>query len=44
MYQKWPVGEQTRWWIAVTGLSSMEQPEAFLKYIEKHYQIMVEED
>jgi hypothetical protein len=33
MYQKWSAGEQTRWWIAATGLSTMEQPEAFLKYI-----------
>jgi hypothetical protein len=40
MYQKWPAGDQAKWWMAVTGVSPMDQPEAFLKYIEKRYPVV----
>jgi hypothetical protein len=26
MYQKLPAGEQAKWWMAVTGVSPMDQP------------------
>ncbi len=35
MYHKWLEGKQAKWWIAATGVSLMDQSEAFLKYIEK---------
>jgi hypothetical protein len=34
MYGKWPATEQTRLWVAVAGISLMDQPEAFLKFTE----------
>jgi hypothetical protein len=35
MYEKRLASEQTRWWVAAAGILPMDQPEAFLKNIEK---------
>jgi hypothetical protein len=41
MYGKWPVGKQTRWWVAVVGILPKDHPEAFLKFIEPRHPIVL---
>jgi hypothetical protein len=40
MYGKWPACKQTRWWVAVVGILPMDQPEAFLKFIEAQHPVI----
>jgi hypothetical protein len=40
MDRKWPAGEQTRCWVAAEGILLMDQPEAFLKFIEARHPVI----
>jgi hypothetical protein len=40
MYEKWPHGEQARWWTHAERFDIMQQPLEFCCYIMEHYRVV----
>jgi hypothetical protein len=41
MYEKWPHGEQAKWWTHAERFDIMDQPDEFCWYIRNWYYVVV---
>ncbi len=40
MYEKWPDGEQAKWWMHAEQFDIMQQPLEFRRYIMERYRVV----